>query len=117
MAIKYEKEMINSNNGINYKVDENLPNSYFNSFQPMKIEVFNNTKEDDKKVWISLTLFILGFFLIIPWSINVIHLNCNNRMARGFGIASFILFSIISITSIFLSVLFIFLFWGWGAIN
>ncbi|KAN0009272.1 hypothetical protein ACTFIU_006547 [Dictyostelium citrinum] len=120
MAFIEENEILNENkikNGLNYKVDEKLSNSYFKNFQPMKIENENNTKSDQKKAWISLTLFLLGFFFIIPWSINIIHLNCNNKMARRFSIASFILFSIISVFSIILSTMFILLFWGIGNID
>ncbi|KAM9997681.1 hypothetical protein ACTFIY_007329 [Dictyostelium cf. discoideum] len=115
MAFVEENEILNKNknkNGINYEVDEKLQNSYFNNFQPMRIEEEKKIKNDQKKAWISIILFILGFFLIIPWGVNIIHLNCNNKIARRFSIASFILFSIISVFSIILSTLFILLFWG-----
>ncbi|KAM9999181.1 hypothetical protein ACTFIZ_002755 [Dictyostelium cf. discoideum] len=115
MAIAEENENLYKNkinNEINYEADEKLQNSYFNNFQPMRIEEENQIKNEQKKAWISLALFILGFFLIIPWSVNIIHLNSNNKIARRFSIASFILFSIISVFSIILSTLFILLFWG-----
>ncbi|KAN0028698.1 hypothetical protein ACTFIV_010547 [Dictyostelium citrinum] len=77
--------------------------TYSNNFQPLQIE--DNDKEDNQIIC-SIVLFFLGFLLLIPWIVNVINIKSKNKMARGFSIASLILFCL----SIVVIVIFILLF-------
>ncbi|KAM9997682.1 hypothetical protein ACTFIY_007330 [Dictyostelium cf. discoideum] len=85
-----------------YDEGVNFP-SYSNNFQPLKIE---KDDKEDRQVTCSIVLFVLGFLLLIPWIINVINIKSKNKMARGFSIASVVLFSL-SIAVIVIFVIFI----------
>ncbi|KAM9999180.1 hypothetical protein ACTFIZ_002754 [Dictyostelium cf. discoideum] len=98
----------NNNNGQFFPMyDEGVKfPSYSNNFQPLKIE--KNDKED-QQVTCSIVLFVLGFLLLIPWIINVINIRSKNKMARGFSIASVVLFSLSMALIVIFVLFFIFL--------
>ncbi|KAN0030951.1 hypothetical protein ACTA71_009601 [Dictyostelium dimigraforme] len=84
---------IENNNGqFNQIFDEKFQYpSFSNNFRPLEIE---DTGKEDKQLKCSIILFIFGFLLLIPWIVNVINIKSKNKIARGFSIASIVLFSV-----------------------